>query len=359
VSVRAPRRLGAALSVALVVAACGKKGDPLPPLQIVPARVTDLTASLGAGRIQLQFTVPAGDPQTGLTVAPERIEIYRVVTEPEAPVPPAAQIVGAQEYLRGELVVRRADVTPPAGPSTTPAPGEPASFSEEVDLSSAGAWTFVAVGAIGRNRRGPASAIVTVPVGNLPPAPDGIQASNDETSIRLTWQGAGPAYRVFHVGAPTESNPAGLQLLTGQPLTTTEFVQPVEFGRERCFVVRSVRVTGPVTVEGPASVAECLTPVDRYPPPAPSNLRVIQEGSGITLTWTPVVAADLAGYVVLRGDESGVNMMPLVRDPVRDTTFTDTTVQRGASYAYSVYAVDNAPVANVSQQSDRQVVTVR
>lgn len=358
-SVRALRRLGAALSVALAVAACGKKGDPLPPLQIVPARVADLTASLSAGRIRLQFTVPTGDPETGLTVAPERIEIYRIVTALDAPAPPAAQFVGVEDNLRGEVLVRRADVTPPAGPITTPAPGEPASFSEDVDLSSAGAWTFVAVGAIGRNRRGPASAIVTVPVGNLPPAPEGLHASNDETSIRLTWQGAGPAYRVFQVAAPTESNPGGLQLLTGQPLTAAAFDQPVEFGRERCFVVRSVRVTGPVTVEGPASAVECLTPVDRYPPPAPSNLRVIQEGSGITLTWTPVVAADLAGYVVLRGDESGVNMMPLVRDPVRDTTFTDTTVKPGASYAYSVYAVDNAPVANVSQQSDRQVVTVR
>lgn len=355
----APRRLGALLLIVAALAACGKKGDPLPPLQIVPARVADLTASLRGGRIALEFTVPAGDPEGGLAVAPERIEIYRVVTAPGGPVPPVTQIVGESQYLRGEVAVRRVEAPVAGSETTVPAPGERASFAEEADESIGGAWTFVAVGAMGRNRRGPASAVVTVPVGSLPPAPDGLQASNDETTVSLSWQTAGPEYLVFQLTQPSEANLTGVQLLTPVPLKMTRFDEPVEFGRERCFAVRSVRVTGPVTVEGPPSAVECLTPVDRYPPPAPANLRVIQEGTAITLTWTPVVATDLAGYVVLRGDAVGVNMQPLVRDPVRDTTFTDTTVQSGTSYAYSVYAVDNAPIANVSQQSDRQVVTVR
>lgn len=356
---RAPRRLGALLLVVVVLAACGKKGDPLPPLQVVPARVADLRASLRGGRIALEFTVPSGEPAPGLTVAPERIEIYRVINPPDAPVPPAARIVGEAQYLRGEVTVRRADAPEAGGSLTVPAPGERASFTEEVDGSSDGVWTFVAVGVVGRNRRGPASAVVTVPVGNLPPAPEGLQASNDETSVSLSWQPAGPQYLVFLFGPPSQSSLTGTELLTPVPLDTTRFDEPVQFGRERCFAVRSVRVAGPVTVEGPPSAVECVTPVDRYPPPAPANLRVIQEGAAITLTWTPVVAADLAGYVVLRGDATGVNLQPLVREPVRDTTFTDATVQSGTSYAYSVYAVDNAPLPNVSQQSDRQIVTVR
>ena len=124
-------------------------------------------------------------------------------------------------------------------------------------------------------------------------------------------------------------------------------------------MVRTVQETGGATVEGPPSEVYCATAVDRYPPPPPTNLRAIQEGSAITLTWTPSDAPDLGGYIVLRGDAGGVNLQPLIREPVREPAFKDETARSGETYTYSVYAVDTAPVPNVSQQSDRQVVQVR
>jgi hypothetical protein len=152
---------------------------------------------------------------------------------------------------------------------------------------------------------------------------------------------------------------ASAQLLTPTPIVTTELTQPVEFGRERCFVVSTVQGNAPVTVDGPVSAVHCGTAVDRYPPSAPTNLVAIQEGAAVTLNWTAVDAADLAGYVVLRGDAAGVTLLPLMRDPIRENTFRDETVQPGSTYTYSVYAVDNAPTPNVSQQSNRQTVTLR
>ena len=118
-------------------------------------------------------------------------------------------------------------------------------------------------------------------------------------------------------------------------------------------------MSGGATVEGPPSDVFCATAIDRYPPPAPTSLRAIQEGGAITLTWTPSDAADLGGYIVLRGDAAGVSMQPLIREPVREPAFKDETARSGETYTYSVYAVDTAPTPNVSQQSDRQVVTVR
>jgi hypothetical protein len=79
----------------------------------------------------------------------------------------------------------------------------------------------------------------------------------------------------------------------------------------------------------------------------------------VTLNWTRVEAPDLAGYVVLRGEGAGEAMRPLVRTPLKDTTFSDTQVVPGATYTYTVYAVDTAPIPNVSQQSQRQSITVR
>jgi hypothetical protein len=52
-------------------------------------------------------------------------------------------------------------------------------------------------------------------------------------------------------------------------------------------------------------------------------------------------------------------MQPLIREPVREPAYKDETARSGETYTYSVYAVDTAPAPNVSQQSDRQVVTVR
>ena len=62
---------------------------------------------------------------------------------------------------------------------------------------------------------------------------------------------------------------------------------------------------------------------------------------------------------MLRGDITGVNLQPLNREPVREPAFKDETARSGETYTYSVYAVDTAPSPNVSQQSDRTVVTVR
>ena len=355
---RALRRLGAASLIAVLAVACGKKGNPLPPLNIQPGRIADFAASLSGGRVTLQFTVPDANPDDETVVAPERIEIYRVVTAPDAKPPSAAEIVGTAAALRGQIVVRRPDDNAPAvTASPVPLPGEVASFSEAVDSQATGSWTYVAVGVTGRNRRGPVSSAITVPLTTLPGAPTALVAENNETTLTLSWQGTGKGYRVFAATQPLDLG--SVRLLTPAPINETRFAQPVEFGQERCFVVRAVEATGGATVEGPPSDLFCATAVDRYPPPAPTNLRVIQEGSAITLTWTPSDSPDLGGYIVLRGDQNGVNMQPLIREPVREPAFKDETARSGETYTYSVYAVDTAPVPNVSQQSERQVATVR
>jgi hypothetical protein len=354
---RALPALGALVVVAVGLAACGKKGDPLPPLQIAPAAISDLTAAVSAGEVTLAFTVPAANPDDETIVAPERIEIYRVDAAEAGKMPDLASAIGEKPYLRGEIAIRAPDAPAPAGDALPPpAPGERATFVEAIDpAANVPSRTYAAVGVVGRNRRGPL-ATVTVPLGTLPTAPETVSATHDERSLVLSWSGDGKAFRVFGLQDATATDGA---LLTPTPVTEPRFTMPVEFGRERCFVVRTVLVAGAATVEGPPSAAACITPVDQYPPPAPTGLQAIQEGTAITLTWNPSPVPDLAGYVVLRGDATGIDMQPLVKTPVREPTYRDETAQAGATYTYSVYAVDNASTPNVSQQSERQVVAVR
>ena len=76
----ASQRLAAGLlAVGLAQAACGQRGNPLPPLRLVPAPVTDLTAHRVDDRVELAWTVPAANSDGSTPAAVTRIEIYAIV----------------------------------------------------------------------------------------------------------------------------------------------------------------------------------------------------------------------------------------------------------------------------------------
>jgi hypothetical protein len=62
----------------------------------------------------------------------------------------------------------------------------------------------------------------------------------------------------------------------------------------------------------------------------------------ISLIWNANTEADLAGYVVLRGEAPGDTLQPLTPSPIKETTFRDTTVKPGMRYVYAIVAVDTA-----------------
>jgi hypothetical protein len=171
-------------------------------------------------------------------------------------------------------------------------------------------------------------------------------------------------YHVFAVEPePPLADPYALRLptaLTPQPLAVTEFATPgVVFGVERCFAVRAVDTVGGSQVLGPVSPPACVTPVDSFPPAAPRNLAAIGGPGSINVIWDENAEADVAGYLVLRGEAPGDKLQALTGTPVRGPTYTDTTVRPGVRYVYVVVAVDNAKPPNVSAQSNRAEETAR
>jgi hypothetical protein len=187
----------------------------------------------------------------------------------------------------------------------------------------------------------------------------GVSLTHDAAEIILSWQPAaeGQRFRVFRTGP--ELDAATAQPLTPEPMSEATVRVPVDFGREACFTIVPLEGTPPVSVEGPPSPVQCLTPTDTYPPPAPTGLQAVAESDAVTLVWTAVPAADLAGYVVLRAAEGAGDPQPLFQTPITATSYRDTSVQPGETYTYAVYAVDTAPTSNVSPSSPPQRVTVR
>ena len=92
-------------------------------------------------------------------------------------------------------------------------------------------------------------------------------------------------------------------------------------------------------VESEPSPSTCVTPVDTFPPPPPTNVDVVANVGAISIVWDASPASDLAGYVVLRGTAPATTLEPITPTPIALTRFVD-TVPSGTRYVYAVQAVD-------------------
>ena len=205
-------------------------------------------------------------------------------------------------------------------------------------------------------RPGETSQRIEVPLLDQFPPPTGLTAKHTPTSVTLAWTPvkaeAAVSYNVYlpEGGAPV--NP--------QPLKEPSFEREgLEFGKEQCFIVRSVRRVGILSLESEPSERACVTPVDTFAPEAPKGLSAVSGTGVISLIWDANTESDLAGYIVLRGEAPGDTLQPITPAPIRETNFRDTTVKPGVRYIYAVVAVDTATPRNTSPQSARVEETAR
>jgi hypothetical protein len=174
--------------------------------------------------------------------------------------------------------------------------------------------SIVARGVTRGGRPGPPSARVELPIVDVPPPPTGLDATVTEEAVILEWAPPDTAPDVlFNVYEGTDD----LQPVTPKPIAAPTFEQPVRFGEERCYRVRSARVAGAVVVEGPSSEPFCLTPEDIFPPAAPTGLAAVSTAGQVSLIWDANTEADLAGYLVLRGETPDGSLQPLTPSPDR------------------------------------------
>jgi hypothetical protein len=200
-----------------------------------------------------------------------------------------------------------------------------------------------------------AGAAVPAAIATAPPAPPAplfgynVYQADPESSAAA----AASAAPTVTVGRPVL--PLNAAMLTSQTFTDAL----VEFGPRRCYVVRRVEMVSGIAIESPAAASVCVTPLDTFPPAAPKQLVSVSDDKGVNLIWEANTERDLAGYLVLRGEAPGDMMAPLMSEPIRETSFRDTTVQPGHAYVYAVVAVDNATPPNRSEESNRQTEVIR
>jgi hypothetical protein len=157
---------------------------------------------------------------------------------------------------------------------------------------------------------------------------------------------------VWQAQVPVPINPT--------PLPALSVLDVVQFERQQCYTVRSVRGVAPNLVISAPSERRCIRPVDVFPPAVPTGLSAVSGEGSISLIWEPNIEEDLGGYVVLRGEAGGATLQPLTPAPIADARYTDRAVAAGVRYVYAVLAVDSrVPVANTSALSPRVEETAR
>jgi hypothetical protein len=242
-----------------------------------------------------------------------------------------------------------------AAPPATPAP-PPALPVAPIETPSYAARIYAVRGMTKSGRPGPPSTRVELPLVAPPAAPPPVAAAVTEKAIVLTWpppkaEGV-VTYNIYKVGA---ADP-----ITSVAASEGTFERAgVEFGTEECFVLRAVQKVAAADVESDLSTPVCVTPRDTFPPAAPKGLSVVAGTGTINLGWDANTEADLAGYLVLRGEAPGDTLQPLTPAPITGTSYEDKTARPGVRYAYAIVAVDKATPPNRSAPSARVEETAR
>ena len=276
------KRLLLCLGAALLVVACGKKGNPLPPLQRIPSAPADLAVTRFDDHVYVRFTVPALNIDGAGPADVARVELYAMTLEQplrvfddldpddlraaatlvasapvRRPLPPQTDGVSAVPLPppgsgvdQGAVMVVREDLTPEtqvvASLPERRLPGQP--VLEEVDVPralsapppGAGPQRYYFVVAVSpRGRFGPHSAIVPAPLGGTSGPPSRPLVTVSETTMTIRWTPPSDARGLVSPAEPDvlPSRP----IVPGPPPTTFDVYE----------VARNVPADAPVAVPAP------------------------------------------------------------------------------------------------------------
>ncbi len=269
--------------------------------------------------------------------------------------PDAMSVVAGQKPEAGGQKPEAGAVTPEGAVAAVPAvPPVPAGAPYPTRI-------YAIRGLARSGRPGLPSTRVVVPLLDPVPPPTAVAAQMPtEKAVVVDWTPPAAEAGVTPIAFNVYRREDPVAPLNPSPLSDARFeTGTIEYGKELCFVVRSVQTIATVTLESVPSAPGCLTPLDKFPPAAPRGLRAVAEDGAVSLVWDQNTEADLGGYLVLRAEAPGGTLLPLTSQPIPDASYRDATVKPGVRYIYAVVAVDKVTPGNRSAQSVREEVTAR
>lgn len=365
--------------------ACGKRGDPRPPVPVIPAATTDLVVTQRADRVLLAWSYPALTTAGRSLTDIRRISVYRYVeplpaaavgrdprtlmpgdvdtTEPQPivqfsriPTVPQAQFEKLSTRLDSIEKANLADATAGTRLQFTDAPPFRSSDGRPVRLT----YAVVTEGSSARSQTSNLAVIVPLPVAV---APSGVTATAAAEGVTVRWTAPAASvtgdavpvilgYNIYRV-APGAAVDDASASVNPAPVQETIYTDVPGYG-EHEYRVAAVAAAGPPSIQSDFSEPAKVDFRDLVPPAAPASVTALLETKVLRLVWDPVEASDLAGYNVYRIE--GKHRLKLTPAPTAQANFLDISIDIGIGYQYEVTAVDQS--GNESAPAKTETVIV-
>lgn len=350
------------LAVLPGVAACGKKGPPLPPIRVVPAATGPLTVRQIGRDVVVAADLPGVRSDGTPIAAGSGVRLLRL--EPAEGLRPGAV---SDRYLvqQFERQARVVDLLAGDALQAHVAGGRLLYVDRDPAGSSATTQRRYLYGLQVVDPKGvpspprPPSEIEWAPP---PPTPIGLKAEVAEGEVRLTWTpGETPPARVSaarHYAVYRKEASASRE--SEAPVHPGRLQEPAYVDRtfrydvEYVYTVREVASDAPGAGESASAEAIVVRPHDSFPPATPAGLAVAAEGETIKVYWFPNTEPDLAGYRVYRRQEGKDTAERAGEVSASETSWVETEAAPGVRYHYSVSAYDDATPPNESQRSEER-----
>jgi len=341
---------------AALIAACGKKGPPLPPLPRTPPAINDLEATLAGAGLEIAWTAHAP-----LEPGPSRVE-HQVVWRVETAVPADAAPPASAAAVLGQLLEsgQRAGAPAVEWGAAADRPGRRLQAKADLaDIPAGGARVRVAVVARAGRHQAPSNLVtLTTPAQPLP-APAGVTIAAEPDGIRVRWSPLDIEARLELFRAEGGADVSASPLVRAAPLTGEFLDHSVRLGARYRYAARLRAAAGEhAWAAGPTAEAGPLTYTDSFPPAPPRGLTALVESGGVRLLWSPNREADLAGYRIYRrigdGPEERAGSVSEA-----EVTWVDAEAPEGKALVYRITAFDSSPQVNESAPSEPAAARVR
>jgi hypothetical protein len=351
------RSLSLLLTLAALCAACGHRGNPLPPLRRTPPAPQDFRLAQRGDALEVRATAPTasvdGIAYEALTVEFLYVEGQRDIEKAgqrrAVPAMPGRRVVGSLPLPAPGTTIRAAARSAVGGergqrtltqalvvqvPLEAPHGLAAVLTGDGVALS----WRGVRPKEAAPPALSPAALPPTLPAAGRAPAP--APKAEGERTAGTEAAGKGPPRNGFFVyrrlGGAAYDAPLVEEPLERRSVDDTVAPQ----GETACYVVRAVASVEPLVESAPSNEA-CVEVRDVTAPATPAGLAVMPREGGIEILWSPSAEPDLAGYRVYRTIPGGLPEKVAEVGGTR-ASWLDETARRGVVYRYAVTAFDQA-----------------
>ncbi len=361
------KRFYALLLIAAV--ACGKRGDPRPPVPIIPKATSDLVVTQRGSKVILTWSYPSLTTAGKSLTDVRRVAVYRA--SEELPVASAGSVdtstpqpvslfaktppLTPVQFIKQRTRVDAIDAA--SLPSVTN--GAKLVYEDTPQIHTSDGrpirQTYAVVTETSSARGDVSNLAAIVPV-DVPSPPFDLKAEAKPQGVVLTWQKPSdakpdlPGYNVYRHGEK-ESEDVLAAPINAAPVSETTYTDTPAYGTFT-YLVRAVAASGTPRIESEPSTAVTATFKDLTPPPAPATVNALVETHAVRLVWDAVTAPDLVGYKIYRVEGIGHADQPggireagtliLVEHIVTSTTYVDSAADLGIEYRYGVSSVDKS-----------------